>query len=248
MRPSYPTRSRRDRRCSPNKRPPERGLSAQPVHSPHDTDARKHRRAVMFDHQEHRFDRGLPFREVLFALRELLDIFGGVLEGDELASARQRDWLVEASAPAALSYALHGLLSKATFYFCGLSCNSNVPKRYSSSASLAVLTSVNVASGNCRQIAKSSAVTVSQPNLNMYRPGSVTRPAFCHVILLIAAGDPNSFRSIWAASVRASIPAISERGALEAASSRTRLEVHRLKILSAISHSHPYTGAVAISH
>jgi hypothetical protein len=30
---------------------------------------------------------------------------------------------------------------------------------------------VNVASGKCHQIAKSSAVTVSQPNLNMYRPG-----------------------------------------------------------------------------
>jgi hypothetical protein len=25
---------------------------------------------------------------------------------------------------------------------------------------------------------------VSQPNVNMYRPGSVTCPAFCHVILL----------------------------------------------------------------
>jgi CheY-like chemotaxis protein len=56
-------------------------------------------------------------------------------------------------------------------YFCGPTCNSNVPKRYSSSVSLAVLTSVNVASGKCHQIAKSSAVTVSQPNLNMYRPG-----------------------------------------------------------------------------
>jgi hypothetical protein len=35
----------------------------------------------------------------------------------------------------------------------------------------------DAASGNCCQIARSSAVTVSQPNLNMYRPGSVTRPA-----------------------------------------------------------------------
>ena len=46
------------------------------------------------------------------------------------------------------------------------------------------LTSVNAASGNCRQIARSSAVMVSQPNLNIYRPGSVTRPAFCHVTLV----------------------------------------------------------------
>jgi hypothetical protein len=46
------------------------------------------------------------------------------------------------------------------------------------------LTSVNDASGNCRQTARSSAVMVSQPYRNMYRPGSVTRPAFCHVTLL----------------------------------------------------------------
>src|SRR5204862_1838789 len=46
------------------------------------------------------------------------------------------------------------------------------------------LTSVNDAPGTCRQIARSSAVTVSQPYRNMYRPGSVTRPAFCHVTLL----------------------------------------------------------------
>src|SRR5713101_4148753 len=37
---------------------------------------------------------------------------------------------------------------------------------------------------NCGQTARSSAVTVSQPNVNMYRPGSVTCPAFCQVILL----------------------------------------------------------------
>src|SRR5439155_8466704 len=44
--------------------------------------------------------------------------------------------------------------------------------------------SVNDASGNCCQIARSSAVMVSQPYRNMYRPGSVTRPALCHVTLL----------------------------------------------------------------
>jgi hypothetical protein len=49
---------------------------------------------------------------------------------------------------------------------------------------------VKVASGNRSQIARSSAATVSQPNLNMYRPGSATRPALCHVILL--TNDHNS--------------------------------------------------------
>jgi hypothetical protein len=38
------------------------------------------------------------------------------------------------------------------------------------------MTSVNAAFGNCSQTARSSAVIVSHPNLNMYRPGSVTRP------------------------------------------------------------------------
>src|ERR1700682_4836238 len=70
----------------------------------------------------------------------------------------------------------------------GFSCSSNAPSRNSSPASVAggvaVWTSVNAAFGNCFQTARSSAVTVSQPNVNIYRPGSVTRPAFCQVILL----------------------------------------------------------------
>jgi hypothetical protein len=34
------------------------------------------------------------------------------------------------------------------------------------------------------EVIKTRPVIVSQPYLNMYRPGSVTRPAFCHVTLL----------------------------------------------------------------
>src|ERR1700753_2737580 len=48
------------------------------------------------------------------------------------------------------------------------------------------LTSVNAAFGNCFHTAKSSAVMVSQPNLNRYRPGSVTRPTCCQVTLSTA--------------------------------------------------------------
>jgi hypothetical protein len=48
---------------------------------------------------DQRFDRGLPFRELLFGLRKLLDIPGGVLKGDELAAAGQRDWIVERALP-----------------------------------------------------------------------------------------------------------------------------------------------------
>jgi hypothetical protein len=38
------------------------------VQSSHDADARHHSRAVEFDYQERRFDRGLPFLEILFGL------------------------------------------------------------------------------------------------------------------------------------------------------------------------------------
>ena len=71
-----------------------------------------------------------------------------------------------------------------------------MPRRNSpptTSVADAVVTSVNAAFGNCSQIARSSGVTVSHPNRNMYRPGSVTRPACAHVILLTANHFPFAF-------------------------------------------------------
>jgi hypothetical protein len=68
-----------------------------------------------------------------------------------------------------------------------------VPSRNSSpmtSVAAAVVTSVNAAFGNCSQTARSSGVTVSHPNLNMYRPGSVTRPTCAQVTLLTANHFP----------------------------------------------------------
>jgi hypothetical protein len=53
--------------------------------------------------------------------------------------------------------------------------------------------SVNAAFGNCSQTAKSSAVIASQPNLYIYRPGSVTPPTCCQVILLTANHFPFAF-------------------------------------------------------
>src|SRR5260370_9014849 len=47
-----------------------------------------------------------------------------------------------------------------------------------------IWTSVNVASGNCSQIARSSAATLRHLNLNMYRAGSVACAAFCQLILV----------------------------------------------------------------
>ena len=81
---------------------------------------------------------------------------------------------------------------------------------------------MKAAPGNCCQIARSSAVTVSQPNLYMYRPGSVTNPICAQVILLtVNLGDAWGLVRALAASV--SFAAISEREAPEAASSRTHL-------------------------
>jgi hypothetical protein len=38
------------------------------IQGPHDADARHHGRAVVIHDQEHRFDRSLPFRALLFRL------------------------------------------------------------------------------------------------------------------------------------------------------------------------------------
>jgi hypothetical protein len=70
------------------------------VQGPHDADAREHRRAVLVDDQKQGLDRSLPFLDLLFGLRQLLDISGGILEGDELATLGQRDRIVERPVPA----------------------------------------------------------------------------------------------------------------------------------------------------
>jgi hypothetical protein len=54
-------------------------------------------------------DRSLPLRELLFSLGKLLDIFGSILEGDDMATARQRDRIIKPSFPAAISHMVDGL-------------------------------------------------------------------------------------------------------------------------------------------
>ena len=75
--------------------------------------------------------------------------------------------------------------------------SSNVPRRNSSPVELSsavspneviVCSKVNAAFGYAFHTARSSAAIVSQPNVNMYRPGSATRPTWGHVILL--TGNP----------------------------------------------------------
>jgi hypothetical protein len=53
----------------------------------------------MLDDQQHGFDRGLPFRNLLFGRRQLLDIFRGILKGDELSASWQRNRIVEGAGP-----------------------------------------------------------------------------------------------------------------------------------------------------
>src|SRR5580692_8050877 len=62
-------------------------------------------------------------------------------------------------------------------------------------------------------MARSSPVIVTHPNLNMYRPGSVTRPTCAQVTLF-------TVRALLAAWARASSVAIPDRDAAGATSSR----------------------------
>ena len=71
------------------------------VQRSHDTDARHHGRTVKIDDQEQGFYRGLPLLEILLGLGKLLDILGGVLDGDDLATAGQGNGIVERSQLAA---------------------------------------------------------------------------------------------------------------------------------------------------
>jgi len=69
------------------------------VQCPHHTNARHHGRAVELDDQEQGFYRSLPFLKILLGLGKPLDIGRGVLEGDELATAGQGNWIVEGALP-----------------------------------------------------------------------------------------------------------------------------------------------------
>jgi len=49
-----------------------------------------HERPTSVGSHDQHLDRELPYTEVLFGFGKLLDLFGGVREGDELATVRQR--------------------------------------------------------------------------------------------------------------------------------------------------------------
>jgi hypothetical protein len=55
---------------------------------------------VVLDHEHERPDRRLPFRRVVLALRQPCDIVSNISQRDQLATARERDWIVEGAMPA----------------------------------------------------------------------------------------------------------------------------------------------------
>jgi hypothetical protein len=59
-----------------------------PIQRPQDADPREHRRPVMLHNQQQRFGRCLPFVGIVFCLGQLGDVGTGVLQRDELATAR----------------------------------------------------------------------------------------------------------------------------------------------------------------
>ena len=60
-----------------------------PIECPQHADARMHQKVAAFGGANQAAVRGLPFRKILLSLRQLHDVGGGILEGDELAAAHQ---------------------------------------------------------------------------------------------------------------------------------------------------------------
>jgi len=69
------------------------------VQRPHDADARKHHRPAKRRDQDQGFHRRLPFLGLVLGFRQLRNIIARILESDELATARQRDRIVEGPLP-----------------------------------------------------------------------------------------------------------------------------------------------------
>ena len=62
------------------------------VQRPHDTDARKHRRPVLFCDRQQRFHRGLPFVGIVFRFRQLRNVLGSIAERTQ-GLAIDHDWM-----------------------------------------------------------------------------------------------------------------------------------------------------------
>jgi hypothetical protein len=59
-----------------------------PIESPQHTDARMHQRSTIFCGHDQRLDRGLLRFKILFGLRKLHDVVGGIAQSHELTPTR----------------------------------------------------------------------------------------------------------------------------------------------------------------
>jgi hypothetical protein len=74
------------------------------VQRPHEANPRKHRRPARRRHQDQRFHGRLPLRGRVLGFRQFRDVIAGILEGDELAAARQRDRFLKTPLPTTISH------------------------------------------------------------------------------------------------------------------------------------------------
>jgi hypothetical protein len=72
------------------------------VQCPHEANPREHRRALRRGDQDQGFHGGLPLCGLVLGLRKLRDV--PILKGDEIATARQRYWIIKGPFPATLSH------------------------------------------------------------------------------------------------------------------------------------------------
>jgi hypothetical protein len=70
-----------------------------PIESPQHADARMHQRSTIFCGHDQRLDRGLPRFKILFGLRKLHDVVGGIAQSHQLAPTRQQDRIIEGTSP-----------------------------------------------------------------------------------------------------------------------------------------------------
>jgi hypothetical protein len=61
-----------------------------------------HQEVAAFGGADQATNCGLPFRKILLSLRQLHDVGGGILEGNDLATAGKRNRIVEGAFPVRL--------------------------------------------------------------------------------------------------------------------------------------------------
>ncbi len=73
------------------------------VQRSHGANAREHRRPARSRDQDQGLHSGLPFLGLVLGLRKFRDVVAGIFERDKLAAARQWNWFIKPSLPAAIA-------------------------------------------------------------------------------------------------------------------------------------------------